>query len=73
LLIGGDFGFIVCTISVWPTGDGTADLHAALFESIRRWWREMGQVTYPNVRRLLITADGGGSNGHRVRLWRQEL
>jgi transposase len=42
-------------------------------ESIRRWWREMGQVTYPSVRRLLITADGGGSNGYRVRLWRREL
>ena len=42
-------------------------------ESIRRWWREMGQVTYPNARRLLITADGGGSNGYRVRLWRREL
>jgi transposase len=42
-------------------------------ESIRRWWREMGEVTYPRARRLLITADCGGSNGHRVRLWRREL
>ena len=42
-------------------------------ESIRRWWREMGEVTYPQARRLLITADCGGSNGHRVRLWRREL
>lgn len=33
----------------------------------------MGEVTYPSARRLLITADGGGSNGHRVRLWRMEL
>lgn len=39
-------------------------------ESIRRWWREMGQPIYPVARRLLITADGGGSNGYRVRLWR---
>jgi len=42
-------------------------------ESIRRWWREMGAAVYPNVRRLLITADCGGSNGNRVRLWRREL
>jgi len=41
--------------------------------SIRRWWREMGAVTYPHAGRLLITADCGGSNGHRVRLWRREL
>ena len=42
-------------------------------ESIRRWWREMGLPLYPTARRLLITADGGGSNGYRVRLWRREL
>ena len=42
-------------------------------ESIRRWWHEMGEATYPRARRLLITADCGGSNGHRVRLWRREL
>ena len=42
-------------------------------ESIRRWWREMGEATYPQARCLLITADCGGSNGHRVRLWRTEL
>ena len=42
-------------------------------ESIRRWWREMGEATYPHATCLLITADCGGSNGHRVRLWRREL
>jgi hypothetical protein len=42
-------------------------------ESIRRWWKEMGQPRYPNSRRLLITADCGGSNGYRVRLWKREL
>lgn len=42
-------------------------------ESIRRWWREMGIAVYPNAHRLLITADSGGSNGSRVRLWRREL
>jgi hypothetical protein len=42
-------------------------------ESIRRWWRHMGRPAYPQARRLLITADAGGSNGPRVRLWRLEL
>ena len=42
-------------------------------ESIRRWWRQMGQHAYPNTTSLLITADGGGSNGSRVRLWKLEL
>lgn len=42
-------------------------------ESIRRWWREMGEVTYPKAKQLMITADCGGSNGYRVRLWRREL
>jgi transposase len=42
-------------------------------ESIRRWWRSMGQHAYPKATSLLITADGGGSNGSRVRLWKLEL
>ena len=42
-------------------------------ESIRRWWREMGEARYPHAPRLLITADCGGSNGYRGRLWRREL
>lgn len=42
-------------------------------ESIRRWWREMGQPLYPKATRLLITADCGGSNGYRVRWWRVQL
>lgn len=42
-------------------------------ESIRRWWRSMGQQAYPKASSLLITADGGGSNGSRVRLWKLEL
>jgi hypothetical protein len=41
--------------------------------SIRTWWYEMGQPAYPNPPALLITADGGGSNGSRVRLWKIEL
>jgi len=42
-------------------------------ESIRRWWYGMGQPVYPQATRVLITADGGGSNGSRVRLWKLEL
>jgi hypothetical protein len=42
-------------------------------ESIRRWWRWMGRRSYPQATRLLITADSGGSNGARVRLWKWEL
>jgi transposase len=42
-------------------------------ESIRRWWREMGRQLYPDAETLLITADCGGSNGYRVRLWRVQL
>ena len=42
-------------------------------ETIRRWWRTMGQPAYPKATRLLITADGGGSNGSRLRLWKLEL
>jgi hypothetical protein len=42
-------------------------------ETIRRWWYSMGRKLYPNAQQLLITADGGGSNGYRVRLWKMEL
>jgi hypothetical protein len=42
-------------------------------ESIRRWWRQVGADTYPRAGRLLVTADGGGSNGSRLRLWKAEL
>ena len=42
-------------------------------ESIRRWWKEMGRPRYPRACRLLITADCGGSNGYRVRLWPLQL
>ena len=42
-------------------------------ETIRRWWQKMGREIYPQAKRLLITADGGGSNGSRVRLWKVKL
>ena len=41
--------------------------------SIRGWWRAQGRRLYPRAKRLLITADGGGSNGYRTRLWKLEL
>jgi len=41
--------------------------------SIRGWWRAQGRRLYPRAKRLLITADGGGSNGYRLRLWKLEL
>jgi len=42
-------------------------------ESIRRWWRSRGSLDYPKASRLLITADAGGSNGYRYRVWKSEL
>jgi DDE family transposase len=42
-------------------------------ETLRRWWRNMGVQVDPAARRLLVTADGGGSNGTRCRLWKVEL
>jgi hypothetical protein len=42
-------------------------------ESIRRWWKQMGRLMYPDAGELLITADCGGSNGYRIRLWKYEL
>ena len=49
---------------------GTAQFATA---SIRRWWQEMGSERFPGATELLITADGGGSNGHRTRLWKVSL
>jgi hypothetical protein len=51
----------------------SADTSVFAVESIRRWWLSMGKESYPNATKLLITADGGGSNGSRVRLWKTEL
>jgi hypothetical protein len=49
------------------------DTAAFAVGSIRRWWARGGRARYPEARRLLITADGGGSNGSRLRLWKWEL
>jgi Rhodopirellula transposase DDE domain len=49
------------------------DTGAFAVASIRGWWRHEGKRLYPKAQRLLITADGGGSNGWRLRLWKVEL
>ena len=49
------------------------DTAAFAVNAIRRWYDAIGCVRYENARRLLITANGGGSNGSRVRLWKFEL
>ena len=49
------------------------DTAAFAVASIRGWWRQEGRQLYPAASRLLITADGGGSNGYRLRLWKLEL
>ena len=56
-------------VSVGISGD-TAEFAV---NTIRTWWYKMGQQVYPNATELLITADCGGSNGYRVRLWKKEL
>jgi Rhodopirellula transposase DDE domain/Helix-turn-helix of DDE superfamily endonuclease len=52
------------------TGHDTA---AFAVESVRRWWRAAGAAAYPGARKLLITADAGGSNGYRTRAWKTGL
>ena len=57
----------------WVSVGTDHDTAAFAVESIRRWWRAMGQALYPCATRLLIMADAGGSNGYRLRLWKLEL
>jgi len=57
----------------WVSVGDTADTSTFAVEAIRRWWYSMGIARFPNATKLLITADGGGSNGHRVKLWKVEL
>ena len=57
----------------WVNVGTDHDTGAFAVESIRRWWQSMGQPLYPDARRLLVTADAGGSNGYRLRLWKTEL
>jgi hypothetical protein len=57
----------------WVSVGDSADTATFAVEAIRRWWNEMGRARFPEATRLLVTADGGGSKGHRVRLWKLEL
>ena len=57
----------------WVNVGTDADTGAFAVESIRRWWTTMGAASYPGADKLLITADSGGSNGSRLRLWKTEL
>src|ERR1700694_4597397 len=57
----------------WVSVGMSADTAEFAVGTIRRWWHEIGRVRYPGTKYLTITADGGGSNGSRVRLWKREL
>jgi len=57
----------------WVNVGISSDTAAFAVESIRRWWNGLGKSSYPKATRLMITADGGGSNGSRVRLFKKEL
>ena len=57
----------------WVSVGVDNDTASFAVETIRRWWHAVGQETYPKATQLLITADGGGSNGSRLRLWKLEL
>jgi transposase len=57
----------------WVNVGRDADTATFAVESIRGWWRSMGKKLYPSASQILITADSGGSNGYRTRLWKLEL
>jgi transposase len=57
----------------WVSVGITHDTAAFAVNAIRSWWKHMGRSSYPEANELLITADAGGSNGPRVRLWKWEL
>jgi hypothetical protein len=57
----------------WVTVGIDHDTAEFAVASIQQWWQTLGRATYPGATSLLITADGGGSNGSRLRLWKREL
>ena len=63
----------VAANNAWVSVGTDHDTAAFAVESIRRWWATMGNALYPGATRLLVTADAGGSNGYRLRLWKLEL
>ena len=63
----------VANNNAWVSVGTDHDTASFAVATIRRWWFAMGQSAYPAARELMIMADGGGSNGSRVRLWKLEL
>jgi hypothetical protein len=59
--------------SGWVNVGTDADTAQLAVNSLRTWWTDIGRDAYPDARRLLVTADSGGSNGSRLRLWKTEL
>jgi hypothetical protein len=59
--------------SAWVSVGTDHDTASFAVATIRRWWQQMGQARHPNASELTITADCGGSNGYRTRLWKVEL
>lgn len=57
----------------WVTVGDVADTAEFAVNAIRSWWNQMGRHRFPDATRLLVTADAGGSNGHRVRSWKANL
>ena len=57
----------------WVNVGISSDTAAFAVASIKRWWNGLGKTSYPHATQLMISADGGGSNGVRVRLFKQEL
>ena len=57
----------------WVTVGNDHDTAAFAVATLRRWWQAVGSQVYPDAKRLLISADAGGSNGYRIRLWKAEL
>jgi transposase len=59
--------------SAWVSVGIDHDTSVFAVATIEKWWQHMGKKKYPNTRRMFVTADGGGSNGHRLWLWKHEL
>jgi len=57
----------------WVNVGDNADTAEFAVNSIRQWWNQMGRARFPDADRLLITADGGGSNSYRLRAWKTQL
>jgi len=68
------YGVYDCVANVgWVSVGVDHDTAEFAVETLRRWWEKMGRLRYPSATELMVTADGGGSNGSRVRLWKVAL